>query len=94
MLQPLYDRIIFEPHKMEKSAGGIIISNLEEKLSKGTVVYAGTGHYEYGTFVPMSVKPGDTIVYNTLAANDIMDGSKKLKVIREPEIVAIYSAEE
>lgn len=94
MLKVLYDRVVFEPHKMEKTEGGIIISNIEEKLAKGTVIYTGPGHWEFGSFVEMSVKPGDTILYNSLAANDIMDGNKKYKVIREPEIVAIYTPDE
>lgn len=93
MLKLLYDRIVFEPHKMEKSQGGIIISNIEEKLMKGTVIYTGPGHWEFGNFVEMSVKPGDIIIYNNIAANDIMDGDKKYKVIREPEVVAIYTSD-
>ena len=90
MLKPLYDRIIIKPMTREKSAGGIYLPGIDEKLTKGKVIAVGEGHFEFGVFVDIHVKIGDVVIYNTAAAHDIEDENmNKYKVIRETEIVAI-----
>lgn len=65
-LVPLYDRVIVKPFEEEqKSSGGILLGSAAVKSTRGKVVAVGKGRVlDNGTFAPMSVKVGDTVVYN------------------------------
>ena len=68
-LKPLGDRVLVRPVDQEeekKSASGIIIPQTvkEDKPDRGTVIAVGPGKTDdNGKKVPMSVKTGDTIIF-------------------------------
>ena len=65
-LVPLYDRVIVKPLEEEKkSSGGILLGSAAEKSSRGKVIAVGKGRVlENGSTSPLSVKVGDTVIYN------------------------------
>ncbi len=92
MLQPLFDRVVFKQVKTEKTPSGLYLPNIDQKLAKGEVVSVGRGHMEFGALVEVTVKAGDIILYNSLAATEIEDSDgTKYMVIREGDIVSIVT---
>jgi chaperonin GroES len=86
-IKPLADRVLIEPSPAEeKTAGGIIIPDTaKEKPQKGTVVAAGPGKKDE----PMSVKPGDLVLYGKYAGTEITVEGKEYLIMRESDILAI-----
>jgi len=86
-IKPLADRVLVEPAQAEeKTAAGIIIPDTaKEKPQKGTVVAVGPGKKDE----PMTVKPGDKVLYGKYSGTEInVDGSDYL-IMRESDILAI-----
>jgi chaperonin GroES len=86
-IKPLADRVLIKPSPAEeKTAGGIIIPDTaKEKPQRGTVVAAGPGKKDE----PMTVKPGDVVLYGKYAGTEInVDGNEYL-IMRESDILAI-----
>lgn len=86
-ITPLHDRVIIRPAAAEtKTAGGIIIPDTaKEKPQRGTVVAVGTGKKDE----PMTVKPGDTVLYGKYAGTEINVDHEELLIMRESDILAI-----
>ena len=91
-LVPLYDRVIVKPFEEEqKSSGGILLGSATVKSTRGKVVAVGKGRVlDNGTFAPMSVKVGDTVVYNEGygCKKEKLDG-EDVVIISETEVFAI-----
>lgn len=86
-IKPLADRVLIEPSPAEeKTAGGIIIPDTaKEKPQKGTVVAAGPGKKDE----PMTVKPGDVVLYGKYAGTEINVEGHEYLIMRESDILAI-----
>ncbi len=86
-VKPLHDRVIIEPARAEeKTSGGIIIPDTaKEKPQRGKVVAAGPGKKDE----PMSVKPGDTVLYGKYAGTEIQVEGNEYLIMRESDILAI-----
>jgi len=86
-IKPLADRVLVEPAAAEeKTAGGIIIPDTaKEKPQKGTIVAVGPGKKDE----PMTVKPGDQVLYAKYAGTEITYEGKSFLIMRESDIVAI-----
>ena len=86
-IKPLADRVLVEPAAAEeKTAGGIIIPDTaKEKPQKGTVVAVGPGKKDE----PMTVKPGDKVLYGKYAGTELNFDGKDYMIMRESDIVAI-----
>ncbi len=92
-LVPLYDRVIVKPFEVEtKSEGGIVLTgNAANKSTRGKVIACGKGRLlDNGTTAPMSVKEGDTVVYNEGYASkkERLDGEDVL-ILSENDILAV-----
>ena len=91
-LVPLYDRVIVKPFEEEqKSSGGILLGSAAVKSTRGKVVAVGEGRVlDNGTFAPMSVKVGDTVVYNEGygCKKEKLDG-EDVVIISETDVFAI-----
>jgi len=86
-IKPLSDRVLVQASPAEeKTAGGIIIPDTaKEKPQKGVVVAAGPGKKDE----PMTVKPGDVVLYGKYSGTEItVDGNEYL-IMRESDILAI-----
>ena len=86
-LKPLADRVLVEPAPAEeKTIGGIIIPDTaKEKPQRGIVVAAGAGKKDE----PMTVKPGDSVLYGKYAGTEIVVENEDLIIMRESDILAI-----
>ena len=94
-LRPLHDRIVVKRFKEKTtSTGGIVlVGEATEESSKGTVMAAGKGkQLDSGEILPMSVKPGDVILYGTNTGNEVSVNGERLTVMREEDIMGILSS--
>ena len=84
---PLHDRVIVQPAQSEeKTSGGIIIPDTaKEKPQRGIVLAAGPGKKDE----PLSVKPGDSILYGKYAGTELKLEGKDVLIMRESDILAV-----
>lgn len=91
-IKPLYDRLLVTRVDAEtKTKGGIIIPDTaSEKPQQGKVVAVGKGKISAkGDLIPLTIKPGDRILFAKWSGSEIeVDGENHL-VMREDEILAI-----
>ena len=85
--RPLHDRVVIRRVEEEgKTAGGIIIPDTaKEKPMKGKVIAAGNGKKDE----PITVKPGDTVLYGKYSGTEIQIDGKEYLIMRESDIYAI-----
>ena len=86
-IKPLADRVLVEAAEAEETtASGIIIPDTaKEKPQKGKIVAVGDGKKDE----PMTVKPGDTVLYGKYSGTEITYEGKDFLIMRESDIVAI-----
>lgn len=91
-LIPLYDRVIVKPFEEEtKSSGGILLGSAAVKSTRGKVVAVGKGRVlDNGSVAPLSVKIGDTVIYNEGygCKKEKLDG-EDVVIISETDVFAI-----
>ncbi len=94
-VQPLADRVIIKEDtesKEQTTASGIIIpiSAQEDKGGKrGKVVAVGAGRVEDGKTIALTVKPGDTVLFQW--GDKIKVDNDDYYIVRESEILAILN---
>jgi len=92
-VKPLQDRILVKRiEEEEKTKGGIIIPDAaKEKPQEGKVVAVGDGKtLESGKKAPLTVKPGDKILFGKYSGTEIkVDGEEHL-ILREDDVLAIF----
>ncbi|CAL5199164.1 unnamed protein product [Lathyrus oleraceus] len=94
-LKPLSDRVLIKVAEAEeKTAGGLLLTGAtKEKPSVGTVIAVGPGSVdEEGNRKPLSITPGNTVLYSKYAGNDFKgkDGSDYI-ALRASDLMAILS---
>jgi chaperonin GroES len=91
-IKPLQDRLVVKRiEEEEKTKGGIIIpDSAKEKPQEGRVVAIGDGKMlESGQKAPLTVKPGDKILFGKYSGSEIkIDGEEHL-IMREDDVLAI-----
>ncbi len=91
-VKPLQDRILVKRiEEEERTKGGIIIPDAaKEKPQEGKVVAIGDGKIlESGKKAPLTVKPGDKILFGKYSGTEIkVDGEEHL-ILREDDVLAI-----
>ncbi|NLK85122.1 MAG: co-chaperone GroES [Aeromonadales bacterium] len=91
-LIPLYDRVIVKPFEEEtKSSGGILLGSAAVKSTRGKVVAVGKGRVlDNGSVAQLSVKVGDTVIYNEGygCKKEKLDG-EDVVIISETDVFAI-----
>ncbi len=91
-IKPLQDRLIVKRiEEEEKTKGGIIIpDSAKEKPQEGKVVAVGDGKtLESGEKAPLTVKPGDKILFGKYSGTEIkIDGEEHL-IMREDDVLGI-----
>jgi chaperonin GroES len=102
-ITPLHDWAVIRPSSADEiSAGGIIIPDTaKEKPHEGVVEAIGPGAFEeekYGKkkiekkdrrFIPTTVKPGDTVLYEQFAGQTYAIDGKERVLVRERNILGI-----
>ena len=91
-IRPLHDRVLIKRLKEEdKTKGGIIIPDAaKEKPVEGEVVAVGNGKIqEDGKVRPLSVRPGDRILFAKYSGTEVkLDGEDRL-ILREDDILGV-----
>lgn len=92
MLRPLGDRVMIEVAKEEeKTIGGIVLaSSAKEKPQTGKVIAVGEGRIaEDGSKIPMTVKAGDTVMFEKYAGTEVKYEGQEYLLVHEKDIAAI-----
>jgi len=92
-IKPLRDHILIEPVKQEeKSKGGIFLPDTvsKDKSEQGRVVAIGNGKKtDDGKIIPLSVKPGDVVLFSKYGPSEIKIDDKEYLIASENDILAI-----
>ena len=93
-LTPLGDRVLIREVKDEagRTESGIYIpegAKKETGSKRGTVLAVGKGRFDDGVLVPMTVKIGDTVLFQW--GDQVVIDDEELYLVREGEISAIVS---
>ena len=92
-IQPLADRVVIFEHaddKEKRTSSGIIIPvgmNEDKNGKRGEVVAVGPGRSEDGKIVPLSVKVGNTVMFQW--GDKVQIEGEEYYIVRENEILAI-----
>ncbi|GFY98545.1 chaperonin 20 [Actinidia rufa] len=94
-MKPLNDRVLIKVVEAETTtAGGLLLTeSSKEKPSIGTVVAVGPGPLDgEGKRKPLSITPGNTVMYSKYAGNDFKgaDGSDYI-ALRASDVMAVLS---
>ena len=92
LIQPLHDKVVVQrTEEKEEVRGGIIIPDTaKEKPQKGKVIAVGKGKLmEGGKRRPMSVEPGNHILFSKWGGNEIKMDDQEYLILSEDEILAI-----
>lgn len=91
-IKPLNDRVVLEPLKEEeKTKTGLYLPETadKEKSEQGKVLAVGPGkRNDKGELVPVSVKPGDTVIFGGYHSKQKV-GDREYYIIPEEDILAI-----
>ena len=92
-ITPLGDRVLVRPEAAEEktSFGLFIPDTAKEKPQKGTVIAVGTGRYENGTKIEMTVKAGDKVLYGKYAGSEVQIDGEDLMIMRESDIFGVIA---
>lgn len=88
--EPMGARVLLEPKKSEtKTASGIVISLDDKKIEQiGKVISVGQGHIlADGTRIPVSVHPGDTVMFAKYAGTAVTHEGKNYLLLEEADIL-------
>ncbi len=95
--RPLHDRVVVRRLEQdEKTAGGIIIPDTaKEKPSEGEVLAVGPGaRDERGELVPLTVQPGDRILFGKWSGTEVKLDGEELLIMKESDILGIVEGRE
>ena len=90
---PLGDRVVVKRAEAEaKTSGGIVLPDTaRDKPQRGEVLAVGDGHVRKdGKKTPLTVKPGDRVIFSSYAGDDISVGDEEYVLLRESDILATF----
>jgi len=93
-LKPIGDRVIVQRlGSAEKSKGGLYLPDTaQEKPQEGKVIAVGSGKMlKSGKVIPLSVKPGDRIIFGKYSGSEIKVDEKEYVFLSEDDILAIVT---
>ena len=92
-IKPTSDHILIEPIKEEeKTKAGILLPDTAEKErpEQGKVIAVGPGRKtSSGKISPVSVNPGQKVLFTKYGPNEIKVDDKEYLIAREEDILAI-----
>ena len=92
-IKPLSDHILIEPIKEEeKTQSGIFLPETaeKEKSEQGKIIATGPGKKtDDGKIVPLSVKPGDKVLFSKYGPAEIKVDNKEYLIAKEEDILAV-----
>lgn len=94
-LKPILDRVFIKPiPDDEKTSGGLYIPNqAKEKPQRGEVIAVGPGRVNINTgeLEPMSVAPGDRVLYNNFSGLIVTYKGEDFLMMNDTDLLAVYS---
>lgn len=93
-LKPLYDRVLVKRWDSEETTkGGIIIpDSAKEKPLEGEVVAVGTGRVtSSGELRPLTVKPGDRVLFAKYAETEVKVGDENYLLLKEDDLLGVLN---
>ena len=94
-LKPIGDRVIVQRlGSVEKTKGGLYLpDSAQEKPQEGKVIAVGSGRtLKNGKTIPLSVKPGDKIIFGKYSGSEIKVDDKEYVFLSEDDILAIVTS--
>lgn len=92
-IRPLGDKILVKRDEAQsKTDTGIFLPESSKDKPKTGVVHAvGSGalNTETGERIPLSVKPGDKVIFTSYAGTEVKLGIDELLIMSEEEILAV-----
>lgn len=91
-IEPRSDVVIIRPHKEIVSKGGVIIPRTADDYHEdiGTIVACGPGRiHDNGFHEPMTVKPGDRVLFSTNGHQVTKLEGEELVVLRQESIIGV-----
>ena len=91
-IKPLGDKVLVERvESQEKTSGGIVLPDTaKEKPTEGRVVAVGEGRVtDEGRRLPLSVRPGDRVLFGSFAGTAIRDAGKELLILEEGDLLGV-----
>lgn len=92
-VRPLHDKIIVRRDEAEsQTASGIFLpESSKDKPKTGVVEAVGNGELntETGTRTPLSVKPGDRVIFNSYAGTEVKLDGEPLLIMSESEVLGV-----
>jgi len=92
-IKPLADYILIKPiSEEERTESGILVPKTAEKErpEQGKVIAVGPGRRtEDGKVIPVSVKPGQKVLFTKYGPNEIKVDDKEFLIAKEEDILAI-----
>ena len=91
-LKPLGDKVIAQRlGSVEKTKTGLYVPDMaQEKPQEGKVIAVGSGKVlKNGKVIPLSVKPGDRIIFGKYSGSEIKVDDKEYVFLSEDEILAV-----
>ncbi len=92
-IKPLADHILIEPIKEEeKTKSGIFLPETaeKEKSEQGIIIAIGPGKKtDDGKIIPLSVKPGDKVLFTKYGPSEIKVDGKEYLIAKEEDILAV-----
>jgi len=92
-IRPLREHVLIEPIKEEeKTKSGIILPETasKERSEQGKVIAIGNGKKaDDGKIIPVSVKPGDMVLFSKYGPSEIKVDGKEYLIAKEEDILAV-----
>lgn len=91
-IKPLFDYVLVRPLESEqKTASGIVLPDTaKEKPQMGEIIATGPGIInEKGDKVPMTVKPGQKVLYKKWGGNEVKVETEEWLLIEQKDIMAV-----
>jgi chaperonin GroES len=90
-LKPIGDRVVIELMEQEtEKVGSIYVPDTaKEKPQQGKVISVGQGKRDGKDLVPMTVKVGDTVLFNKYGGMEVKHDGKDYLILSESDILAI-----
>ena len=93
-LKPIGDRVILQRlGSAEKTKSGLFLPDAaQEKPQEGKIIAVGSGRtLKNGKSVPLTVKPGDKVIFGKYSGSEIKVDDKEYVFLSEDDILAIVT---
>lgn len=91
-IKPIRDRVlieILEGGEEEKIGSLYVPDTAKERPQEGKVVAVGEGKRENGQLFPLTVKPGDKVLYSKYGGTEVKHAGKDYLILAESDILAV-----